>query len=95
MDQQSVDRKNSTDSVPNRKAQVVVIGAGLAGLAAAQRLYKSGIRNVVVLEAQGRVGGRVYTINHSDYLLELVSTSRQNLDSLWAIDSYSDTGHQL
>lgn len=75
MDQQLADKKDPTYLVPNRKAQVVVIGAGLAGLAAAQRLYKSGIRNVVVLEAQGRVGGRVHTINHSDYLLELVSTS--------------------
>lgn len=70
MDQQAAGRR---DAARNRKAQVVVIGAGLAGLAAAQRLYKSGVRNVVVLEAQDRVGGRVHTINHSDYLLELVS----------------------
>jgi spermine oxidase len=53
------------------KAQVVIIGAGLAGLAAAQRLHESGIDNVIILDALDRVGGRVHTINHSDYLLEL------------------------
>lgn len=39
---------------------VVVIGAGLAGLAAAYQLRKRGV-DVVVLEARKRVGGRVFT----------------------------------
>lgn len=59
--------------IPERKARVVIIGAGLAGLATAQRLHESGVREVIVLDAQSRVGGRVHTINHSDFLLELVS----------------------
>ena len=37
---------------------VIVVGAGLAGLSAARRLVASG-REVVVLEARDRVGGRV------------------------------------
>jgi len=40
--------------------RVAVLGAGFAGLAAARRLAGSGAR-VVVLEARGRVGGRVWT----------------------------------
>src|SRR5258706_11992631 len=42
------------------KADVVVIGAGAAGLAAARDLSQSG-RRVVVLEARDRWGGRVFT----------------------------------
>lgn len=56
---------------PNRAAKVVIVGAGLAGLAAAQRLHELGVRDVIVLDALNRVGGRVHTIDHSDYLLEL------------------------
>lgn len=38
----------------------VVIGAGMAGLTAAQDLFGAG-EKVVVLEARDRIGGRVYT----------------------------------
>jgi len=41
-------------------AQVIVIGAGLAGLNAAFLLEQQGV-DVLVLEANDRVGGRVYT----------------------------------
>jgi monoamine oxidase len=39
---------------------VIIIGAGVAGLAAAARLGQAGI-SVVVLEARDRVGGRIFT----------------------------------
>lgn len=42
------------------EADVCIIGAGFAGLAAAYKLMKAG-RSVVVLEARARVGGRVWT----------------------------------
>jgi len=45
---------------------VVVIGAGAAGLAAAQRLSKNGV-DVTVLEARDRIGGRIWTL-HPDTL---------------------------
>jgi renalase len=38
----------------------LVIGAGTAGLAAAQTLNNAG-EQVLVLEARDRIGGRVYT----------------------------------
>ena len=41
-----------------RAADVVVVGAGLAGLTAARRIRHDG-RSVIVLEARDRVGGRV------------------------------------
>ena len=42
------------------ETDVVVVGAGAAGLAAAQRLSASGI-DVLVLEARDRIGGRILT----------------------------------
>lgn len=44
----------------NRVFDVVVIGAGAAGLAAAEVLVHAG-RSVLVLEARERIGGRVWT----------------------------------
>ena len=44
------------------RTEIAIIGAGLAGLTAARELTKRG-RDVVILEAQDRVGGR--TLNHT------------------------------
>ncbi|MFF3217099.1 flavin monoamine oxidase family protein [Streptomyces sp. NPDC002886] len=45
--------------------EVVVIGAGVAGLACAQRLAQAGV-DALVLEARPRIGGRVRTFRPAD-----------------------------
>jgi monoamine oxidase len=51
---------------------VAVLGAGAAGLAAAQELSSKGLR-VVVVDARDRIGGRIYTIHppHLNYPIEM------------------------
>jgi len=44
------------------QVDVIIVGAGVAGLAAASELAEAGL-NVIILEARDRIGGRVYTLN--------------------------------
>ncbi|WP_424210804.1 flavin monoamine oxidase family protein [Streptomyces sp. BI20] len=48
---------------------VIVIGAGFAGITAARELRAQGNR-VLVLEARDRVGGRTWTATHAGHLIE-------------------------
>jgi monoamine oxidase len=51
-------------------ADVLVLGAGVAGLAAAQELSQAGLR-VIVIEARDRIGGRVFTQHVPDHPLPI------------------------
>ena len=44
----------------NEDTDVLIIGAGAAGLAAARELSCAGLR-VIILEARDRIGGRINT----------------------------------
>nr|XP_004611002.1 unnamed protein product [Sorex araneus] len=54
--------------------RVVVIGAGLAGLAAAKALLEQGFTDVTVLEASSRIGGRVQSVKLGHATFELGAT---------------------
>ncbi|CAL8272594.1 unnamed protein product [Gadus morhua 'NCC'] len=59
---------------PHRQPRIVVIGAGLAGLAATKTLLDAGFTDVRLLDASHRVGGRVQSIQHGTASLELGAT---------------------
>ncbi|CAH1183508.1 unnamed protein product [Phaedon cochleariae] len=50
---------------------VVIIGAGMAGLSAAQRLVRCGISNFTILEATDRPGGRIHSCWLGDVIAEM------------------------
>lgn len=57
--------------IPAKKyGKVIVIGAGIAGLAAAQQLQQFGLE-VIVLEARDRVGGRIATFRKGRSIVRL------------------------
>lgn len=43
------------------ECETVIVGAGMAGISAAINLINKGHQNIVILEANDRIGGRCYT----------------------------------
>jgi len=41
---------------------VIIIGAGVSGIAAATKLLKNNFKNFIILEAENRIGGRIQTL---------------------------------
>ncbi|XP_055628221.1 spermine oxidase-like [Toxorhynchites rutilus septentrionalis] len=52
-------------------AKIIIIGAGAAGIAAATRLYEKGFKNLQILEATERIGGRVATVDFGKNVVEM------------------------
>ena len=50
---------------------IIIVGAGAAGFAAVVKLTENGFTNVTVLEAEDRIGGRIYTTEFSNGLIDL------------------------
>jgi oxygen-dependent protoporphyrinogen oxidase len=52
------------------RAEVAIVGAGIAGLACAHELVASGLDDVVVLEAAARCGGPIESARRGEWLIE-------------------------
>jgi monoamine oxidase len=52
------------------QSDILIIGAGMAGLTAARTLAQAG-RRVTLLEASPRVGGRIHTLREANEIIEL------------------------
>ncbi|XP_043912878.1 peroxisomal N(1)-acetyl-spermine/spermidine oxidase-like isoform X2 [Protopterus annectens] len=51
--------------------RIVIIGCGIAGISAAQRLFSHGYRDLTVVEATARPGGRIKTTEFGKGLVEI------------------------
>ena len=54
-----------------RHKDVIILGGGIAGLSAAVHLLDHGVRDILVLEARDRIGGRVHVVEHNGKPLHL------------------------
>ena len=61
-------------------ADVLVLGAGMSGVAAARTLEVNGIEDFIVLEAEDRIGGRVREFDGVDINIELGANWISGLD---------------
>jgi monoamine oxidase len=48
-------------------SKILIIGAGAAGIAAAAHLLEKGFKNLLILEAKNRIGGRIHTVKFCKY----------------------------
>ena len=48
------------EEIPSKRAKVLIIGAGVTGIKAAETLYREGFDDFIVLEGKNYIGGRIY-----------------------------------
>ena len=81
----SMTNTTSSEDPLAHTSDVLVLGAGIAGLAAARMLAERGMRPLV-LEARDRVGGRIYSLQTSEGVVELGAEFVHGKDAkLWAL----------
>lgn len=61
----------STHCELDKETPIVIIGGGLSGISALSRLLENGYKNVVLLEATSRIGGRVFTVLFGENVVDL------------------------
>lgn len=55
----------------NMNKKIVIIGAGASGIACGTKLMSNGFQNIVILEAENRIGGRIHTIPFGKNVVDL------------------------
>ena len=62
-------------------ADVLILGAGMAGMSAAKTLHEAGITNTIILEARDRVGGRMRSKQFGGLHVEIGANWIQSVDT--------------
>lgn len=60
-----------TRKMASNSPKIVIIGAGAAGIAAASRLFENGIKDLIILEAENRIGGRIHSVDFYGSMVDL------------------------
>jgi spermine oxidase len=55
----------------SKDKKVVIVGGGAAGISALSRLLENGYQNVILLEAQDKIGGRIATVPFASNKVDL------------------------
>lgn len=55
----------------SKDKRIIIVGSGASGIAAATRLIENGYKNIKILEAEERLGGRIHTIPFGDNVVDL------------------------
>lgn len=50
---------------------IIVIGAGASGVAASTYLLENGFKNLIILESEDRIGGRIHTVPFAANVVDL------------------------
>lgn len=50
---------------------ILIVGAGASGIAAATKLLENGFRNITILEAESRIGGRINTVPYGQGFIDM------------------------
>ncbi len=69
----------SEEDKMNKVYDVVIVGAGWAGIAAALKLQMEGIKNIIVLEARDYIGGRSFSEE------KVYKGHNANMGSMWLL----------
>lgn len=67
--------KSEDDKV---KCKILIVGAGMAGLSAANHLLKNHETDFLIVEARSRIGGRIVALKIGESLLNLFLNSLNN-----------------
>ena len=88
-------RLSSSQACPSDSdlnADVIIIGAGMAGISAAERLQEGGINNILILEGSEKIGGRVrsvemggVTVSQGCAWIQGVDETQPGLNPLWQV----------
>jgi hypothetical protein len=51
--------------------KIIIVGAGLSGVSAAAKLMENGYNDIVILEAEDRIGGRIHSVPYGRGFIDL------------------------